>query len=660
MKFRIDKKNYIYILTTLIVCILYLYYDTKENSSQITSIIETETKSLSNIITSGFENTISASTALEEEMIENLEYNSKVIAEKINDGIINSKKLSKIANDLDIELICVLNNDFSVLSSSAEHHFEINEHIIEDMQFMKSNNYAWVEIGETESVLNGRALYLFAKNNISNVNNISNIIIIGLNSARLTEYRRNFGIGKQIADVIKNSDIKYLMIQDNEGIISASGKFNNVRAVNVDSIIDFMQKNRIDNITNYNMDSMVFEIIKPVRISNSNTAIMRLGISLNKYEQIKDKSNFRAIGIAIIFFIINLIIILLLSARKAYSGLEKEINIISSYNTLILENMADAVMAVDSNDRIIIVNNALEHIFEVPKSEILNKNFKKYLDLSDLFTINQTEEKTIKINGKNKILSFVISTINIEEKTKVRIIIIRDLTLEKEVQSALNRKEKLSAMGELAASVAHEIRNPLNSINIIAQRFELEFEPQTDSQEYYKLLKVVREEAQRVNRIIKQFLDYARPANLNLKLSNIESIINDCYNLMKAQMEQKNIRFEFVSNLNSDSLIMLDNDKIKQVFINLFGNSIDAIDKDGFIKCKINAQDENIEIIIYDSGGGIAENIIGKIFNLYFTTKHSGTGLGLSVVHQIISEHNGMLSVKNNEYGAEFSIKLRI
>jgi two-component system, NtrC family, sensor histidine kinase HydH len=653
MKFTIDKKNYIYILIAFIVCILYLYYDTKENSSQITSIVESEAMTLANVILTGFENTISASSALEQEMIDNLEYNTKIISDKIDDGHINSKKLAKIAKVLDIELICILNKDNNIQYTSSKDFFELNNYINEEINVMKTNHYAWIEIGEVDSVLNDKSLYLFAKNNLKQT------VIIGINADRLSNYRRNFGIGKQIFDVVNQSDIKYLLIQDNDGIISANGNFRTVKAINVDSILSYMIKHRLDIIGHYNYDSMVFEVIKPVKTSDTNTAIMRLGFSLDKYNKVKQLSNYRAIGIAITFFFTNLIIIVLLSTRKAYTGLEKEKNIISSYNTLILENMADAVMAVDSSDAIILVNNALETIFETNKSDILNRNYKEYLNISDKLTFNKAKEINIKINGKNKILSYVMSKIDIEVNSFVRIIIIRDLTLEKEIQSALQRKEKISAMGELAASVAHEIRNPLNSINIIAQRFELEFEPVSDNEEYFKLVKVVRDEAQRVNRIIKQFLDYARPAKLNLAMANIESIIQDCFSLMEMQMEQKNIIFEFDSKLNAETLLKIDNDKIKQVFINLFRNSIEAISSNGFIQCTIEPKDEYIEIIFSDSGGGIPEDIIGKIFNLYFTTKQSGTGLGLSVVHQIIAEHNGIMTVANNESGAEFIIKLR-
>ena len=654
MKFTINKKNNIYILITFIICVLYVYYDINENQKQINAIIETESKLLANVIRTGFENTISASSALEDEMIDKLVYNSKIIADKLSTKKISTKKLQKIADELDLELICILNKNDTVLMSNFNEDFEFTSHTISIIENMKKNHYEWIEIGEIDNPIDNNVLYLIAKNDNNRV------IILGINTTRLTEYRRNFGIGRQIFDIVQNSDIKYLILQDREGLIAASGDYQSAEFVDVDSILNNINIKKLASINEYKQDSVIYEIIKPIRINQASSAIIRLGISLSKYEQIKLISNYRAIGIALAFFITNFIIIILLSTRKAYSGLEKEKNIISSYNTLILENMADAVIAVDETDKIILVNNALGEIFEIPKSFILNKNLNNIIDIDDKLLNNQVKELTVKIKGKNKILSFMISEIEIEDKSNVRIILLRDLTSEREIQSALQRKEKISAMGELAASVAHEIRNPLNSINVIAQRFELEFEPETDKKEYFKLVKVIREEAQRVNRIIKQFLEYARPAKLNLTSTNLEQLIKDCYSLMASEMEKVNIKFDFNTNFSNSLFINIDSDKLKQVFINLFRNSIDAIVKDGLIKCTIVLLADRVEIIFSDTGGGIANEIIDKIFNLYFTTKHTGTGLGLSIVHQIISEHNGILLVSNNENGAEFIIKLKI
>jgi signal transduction histidine kinase len=214
-------------------------------------------------------------------------------------------------------------------------------------------------------------------------------------------------------------------------------------------------------------------------------------------------------------------------------------------------------------------------------------------------------------------------------------------------------------MGELASGVAHEIRNPINAIGMIAQRLNKEFTPTSNQNEYSEITQLLRTEVNRVNKIITQFLSYAKPIDLNLKTVELKSYFEEVYHLFKDQAKQKAIKFILQKD---DSLnIKFDPDLIKQSLLNIIQNAFDAVNKDGEVIVQYYKVKNELIIQVSDNGIGISPDKQKKIFDLYFTTKKDGNGLGLSISQKIISQHNGSISVSsivNN--GTTFKIILPI
>jgi len=198
-------------------------------------------------------------------------------------------------------------------------------------------------------------------------------------------------------------------------------------------------------------------------------------------------------------------------------------------------------------------------------------------------------------------------------------------------------------MGELAAGVAHEVRNPLNSISIIIQRLLYEFEPVSEKDKYQKLISTIREEIARINKIIEQFLKFARRPKLNLRIENISDIVLKSIEVITP--EAKNIKI--IKNIESNLYLKVDSDQILQALINVLKNSIQAIEKDGVVELNLYGVEDGVYIKIKDNGKGIEKENLSKIFNLYYTTKPDGTRIGLSIVNQIISEHNGKIDIES-------------
>lgn len=234
----------------------------------------------------------------------------------------------------------------------------------------------------------------------------------------------------------------------------------------------------------------------------------------------------------------------------------------------------------------------------------------------------------------------------------------------KELEEELRRKDRLAALGELSAGVAHEIRNPLGIIKNSAQVLQDKFKGRdTKSKE---LSEFIIEEVDRLNKVVTNFLDFARPQKPDLAQVQIAPIIDRALELMESQILKNKVK---VAKTYDDGLppVLADEELLSQVFLNLVSNAIQAMPQGGTltISSKLGAgsskkrEEELVEINFADTGCGIAEEALDKIFNPFFSAKEGGIGLGLSIVHKIVESHGGKISVKSKrQKGTTFTIHL--
>ena len=225
------------------------------------------------------------------------------------------------------------------------------------------------------------------------------------------------------------------------------------------------------------------------------------------------------------------------------------------------------------------------------------------------------------------------------------------------MEEETRRSERLASMGRLAAGVAHEIRNPLNSISIITQRLRAEFAPARDEDEYRGYLSTIGREITRISVIIEQFLKYARPPKLILSPVNATDLVEDVLNVVGEKARTDGITIDTV--VDADLKCLCDVDQMKQALMNIVLNALDASSEHGSVLVKAVRKNDEVVISVEDYGGGISDENLGKIFDPYFTTKHGGNGLGLSEVHRIVTVHGGRVTAENaRNGGAVFSIYL--
>ena len=228
----------------------------------------------------------------------------------------------------------------------------------------------------------------------------------------------------------------------------------------------------------------------------------------------------------------------------------------------------------------------------------------------------------------------------------------------KALEAEVLHRERLSALGNLAAAVAHEVRNPLNAISMGLQRLKMEFQPTEDRDQYSRLTELMLGESRRINSIVEQFLSLARPVELKTEPLPLQEVLKELAALEERHARQSNVRIETMT-ARDLPLLNADPSHLTQVLLNLMLNGIQAMPQGGTLTLEAKRSNGNILIAVTDTGTGIAPEHQGRIFDPYFTTKVQGTGLGLAISRRLIEAHGGTIKVSNQASGGcRFEISL--
>ncbi|KGP71598.1 PAS domain-containing protein [Pontibacillus yanchengensis] len=229
-----------------------------------------------------------------------------------------------------------------------------------------------------------------------------------------------------------------------------------------------------------------------------------------------------------------------------------------------------------------------------------------------------------------------------------------DITERKKTEEVLHRQDKLAAVGQLAAGVAHEIRNPLTSMRGYAEFLQLD-ETDEERQEY---LSIIVEEIERVNAIVEEFMLLSKPKEIELGKKNIIPIVRNVISLLEFHAKKHKVQLTFENSMDVME-VNCDEDRVKQVFLNLIKNSIEATPKGGTVTVSIQLENEGVTMKVIDTGVGIPPDKLKKIGEPFYTTKKNGNGLGLMVSFKIIEDHGGKITVESEvQQGTTFTVQL--
>ncbi len=334
---------------------------------------------------------------------------------------------------------------------------------------------------------------------------------------------------------------------------------------------------------------------------------------------------------------------------------------------MVFESVTSALVVIKKDLSVEMANRAFYELFGVTAEEFLGEQWPEqpFADvipfescLSGKLTADEFETEYQSPLGPRNLLINVAPLYNYRREISGAVAVIYDYTEIKELEETGRRKQRLSEMGDLAAGVAHEIRNPLNAISIAAQRLLAEFVPTENNAEFETFTRQIKSEADRLNAIVTRFLSLAKGDKRPGDNFEMGSVIEDTIGFLRPELEKKKI--EIRTDMKSGIRLDGSTDHFKQAIINLVKNAAEACPMEGgLIEIYLKSFESTVQLIIRDNGSGISEEARHKIFNPYYSTKKDGTGLGLSIVHQVIEEFKGEIRVvAPTDGGTEFVIQL--
>ena len=355
---------------------------------------------------------------------------------------------------------------------------------------------------------------------------------------------------------------------------------------------------------------------------------------------------------------------------KEKKKLFKRLSTLWYSQNIVIENLEEGIIAIDFNGRIQVINKKACFLFSIPR-DAEDSELSKYMYNDAGKTILELIEKgdydTKLLKDDDRILQINILPLGNSGRIIGTLIKAFDFTKNYEISQKLKRVEQLASLTTLAASVAHEIKNPLGSISIYIQLIDKVIKNNIDNEcQCYKDFKeysnIIKEEISRLEDTINSFLFSVRKLKLDIKEVNLNKLILSTIDFLKYEIEKNNVNIDIKFDI--DNLILkLDEKYIKQSLINIIQNAIDSIKENYYSKkreihIKLNIVDNYAVITINDTGIGIKDDMLNKIFEPYYTSKLNGNGLGLTNVARIVEAHNGVLTVES-EYrnGSEFTMK---
>jgi two-component system sensor histidine kinase HydH len=383
--------------------------------------------------------------------------------------------------------------------------------------------------------------------------------------------------------------------------------------------------------------------------------IIFVGLDMGPIEAARKEDIRHTILMALILLLIGFAGMVSLFLAQAYRTTRTSLTRIKAFSDNVVDHMPLGLVALDSSGKVASYNEAAEAILGRSSGETIGKMAAEVIpppimgltrELGQGKRVIQREMDCPLNDGRTRPLDMSVSLLEGEEEAYLgHVILFRDLTEVRELQKEIETSRRLASLGRLAAGIAHEIRNPLSSIKGFATYFKERYREIPEDQ---KTAQIMIQEVDRLNRVISQLLEFARPMAMRKKQTHLQSLIRDSIKLVAKQAQAKEIRVKALLPPEVGPLYV-DPDRLNQVFLNLFLNAIEAMDKGDTLSVTLSedTRTSGVRVRVSDTGVGISEHHLEHVFDPYFTTRQTGTGLGLAIVHKIMESHQGEVKVES-------------
>jgi two-component system, NtrC family, sensor histidine kinase HydH len=506
---------------------------------------------------------------------------------------------------------------------------------------------------------------------------------------------RSFQLQNLLLETSQQQDISYIVITDIEGTIMAHSDPSKIGKI-YETVVDIQkiyasQKLEWRKVKTHE-NATIFEVFRkfsPTRryfrkqhdsMTNAEHAkpdlpilknspeigqVIFLGLDMSRVEAARIEDVRRTILMAIILLLIGFAGIVTLFLSQAYRTTKSSLAKIKVFSETVIKNMPFGLIATDENGKIAYFNQEAESILHISNQRVMGKNPgqvlpEKFWAYSRDLTENESEierDISFSLDGERTVsLEFNVSSLKGDSGEFLGdIVLFRDLTEINNLKMEIEKNQRLASLGNLAAGVAHEIRNPLSSIKGFATYFKERYKDIPDDK---KTAEIMVQEVERLNRVISQLLEFASPVKIHKKSVSMVTLIQHSLKMIEGHAREKNIEIKTDLDHHTKDLY-IDPDKINQVFLNIYLNAIEAMENNGTLYVRLTEDKKNnmAKVEISDTGKGIIKEDLTHIFDPYFTTKQSGTGLGLAIVHKIIESHKGDIRVES-ERGAGTTVTI--
>ncbi len=479
-----------------------------------------------------------------------------------------------------------------------------------------------------------------------------------------------------IDDLMKKSRVLYLVVINSSGKIVAHSKTNQVgkrygdptKLKSLKSSTDIEWKQYQDR-----NKKVVFEVSKRITIRNQaskqidDEQYVIVGLDYSPIMLLMDKVDRFTGSMIVVFISIICIWIFFFLIGRTYFKTRSSLDRMTVFSSTLVENIPVGLLTIDRHGKIGSVNHVAETLLGLPEASSIGQKAQENLpsifsDMLEELKSNNTiigRELICMIDGEHSI-PLDISAAVLKDEGQGHpgyMFLFKDLTDVYDLRKKISHDQRLVSIGKLAAGVAHEIRNPLSSITGFAAYFREEY---SDKKKDKEIANIMIQEVDRVDRVVRQLLEFAKPEKPIFILASLSTLIEDILKLLSQQLKEKEIEVK----LNIGDTIpkfKLDVDRMSQAILNLCLNAVETIEENGNLEIdvRVDHTSDCVQIKVSDTGCGISEETLPLIFDPYFTTKQSGSGIGLANVHQIIEAHKGKIEVKSSAgIGSSFIITL--
>ncbi len=483
---------------------------------------------------------------------------------------------------------------------------------------------------------------------------------------------RGFTLQNLLSETALQPDIAYLMVTDAQGTILSHSQMDRIgqhreTGMDLDAIADSDEvRGRIQKLSD---GKTIFEVFRRFTPSRRPAAgrfrslqdpsalhwherqnlIIFVGLDMGPIEAARRADTLHTLIMGSILLLIGFAGIFLLFLAQSYRATRQQLSRVQTFSDTIVEKMPAGLLAIDEQERIVSLNPAAARILNLSYEAAAGKQARDLLpeELRGFITDCRTAvEKEIECCPGDRPVPLQVSVSALRDENEHllgHILLLKDLSEIRTLRRQIARNQRMATVGSLAAGVAHEIRNPLSSIKGFATYFRERYQSVPDDQ---KIADIMIQEVDRLNRVVGQLLDFSRPLSLSRKPVHIRNLISDSLALVRQKAEEKNIAIS-MDVVPENITARIDPDQIRQVLLNLYLNALESMDSGSRLSVSAKKDSNMLQIRIQDTGCGILPEHLSRIFDPYFTTRSSGAGLGLAIVHNIVEAHEGRIEVES-------------